>query len=56
MRGGVVGVKRGHVACVEYTLTSCSGAIDEIPELIVQWEGLGAKGFDHLCLVATQIL
>ena len=53
MRGGDVAIKRRHLACLEDTLTSGLGAIDEIPNGVIQGEWLGAKSFQ---LVVAQVL
>ena len=53
MRGGDVAIKHRHLACLEDTLTSGLGAIDEIPNGVIQGEWLGVKSFQ---LVVAQVL
>ena len=56
MRGGDVAIKCRRLACLEDTLASGSGAIDEIPNGVIQGEWLGAKSFHQLRLVVAQVL
>ena len=56
MHRGVMVIKCGGAACMEYALACSSGAVDKIPDGFIQREGLVAKGLDHFCFVDAQVL
>lgn len=48
LRVGDRGGKHGDISCMEYPSTRSSGAVDEIPNRVVQREWFAAEFIDHL--------